>query len=87
MKTIVQLQDGDKIYEVGDRVRVKMKPNNADRPELASEHIGDIDSITKDDITIATRVGMRRIYVEHIDKIRLAAEGENFDNTWEFEEE
>ena len=87
MKTIVQLQDGDNVYEVGDRVRVKLKPNNPDRPNLASEHIGDIDSITKDGITISTHVGMRHIYVEHIDKIRLAAEGENFDNTWEFEEE
>ncbi len=83
---IAQLRDEDNIYEIGDRVRVKLKPNNPDRPELASEHIGDIDNITKDYITIATCVGMRNIYIEHIDKIRFAAAGEDFDNTWEFEE-
>lgn len=71
-------------YEIGDRVRVKMKPRDANKPELASEYIGWIDDITEATVCVSTDVGVRKLLVQHIDKIRFAAENENFDNKWEF---
>jgi hypothetical protein len=83
---IVQIiiDENNNTYEIGNRVRVKMKPSNIDRPELASEHIGYIDDIKEGIIDVATAVGIRCLYVEHIDRIRLAAADENFDNQWDF---
>ena len=84
--TIIQIVTDEKnnIYEIGDRVRVKMNPRNIDKPELASEYIGCIDDIKEDAIDVATNVGVRHLYVKDIDKIRLAAENETFDNKWDF---
>jgi hypothetical protein len=80
----IVIDENNNSYEIGDRVRVKMKPRNIDRPELASEHIGDIDDVKEGVICVSTAVGMRHLYVEHVDKIRLAAADENFDNQWNF---
>ena len=84
--TIIQIvtDENNNVYDIGDRVRIKMKPSNADKPELANEHIGWIEDITEEAIYLATAVGVRKLYVEHIDKIRLASDGENFDNKCEF---
>ena len=83
---IVQIiiDENNNAYEIGNRVRIKMKPHNADKPEWTSEYIGYIDDIKEDVIDIATAVGVRHLSVERIDKIRLAAEDESFDNQWDF---
>ena len=84
--SVIQLviDEDNHYYEIGDRVRIKMKPRDVNRPEMASEHIGYIDDIKEDSIIVATAVGVRRLYIQHIDKIRIASEDENFDNKWDF---
>ena len=41
IKTIVikSLMDGNNLYEIGSYARVKMYPNNLDRPQLHNEYI------------------------------------------------
>lgn len=76
----IAIDEDNNTYEIGDRVRVKMKPIDVKQ----SEYIGYIDDITEDMVYVATNVGVRNLLVDRIDKIRLAAEDENFDNQWEF---
>ena len=80
----IVIDENNNSYEIGNRVRVKMKPSNAEMPEWANEYIGWIDDITEDAVIVATTVGMRRLDVNRIDKIRFAAEDESFDNKWDF---
>ncbi len=87
IKTIIVqivIDENNNSYEIGNRVRVKMKPRNIDRPEWANEYLGYIDDIKEDIVSVATAVGVRHLDVDHIDKIRLAAADENFDNQWDF---
>lgn len=78
------IDDDNNAYDIGDRVRVKMKPRNAEQPELASEYIGYIDDIKEGVVDVCTDVGVRRLDVNRIDKIRFAADDEDFNNTWDF---
>ena len=80
----IVIDENNNSYEIGNRVRIKMKPRNIEMPEWANEYIGYIDNIGDDAVIVATTVGMRRLDVNRIDKIRFAAEDENFDNKWEF---
>lgn len=84
IRTIIQLEDGKNIYNVNDKVRVKMKSEN---PERASEYIGTIGGIHEHFITLNFSYNMtNNIEVDKIDRIRLAREGEDFNNTWNFDD-
>lgn len=80
----IVIDEDNNSYEIGNRVRVKMKPRDVKQPELASEYIGFIDDITEDMVYVATNVGVRNLLVNRIDKIRFAANDEDFNNTWDF---
>lgn len=84
VKTIIQLEDGKNIYNVNDRIRVKMKSEN---PKRASEYIGIIGGIHERFITLNFSYNMtKNIEVDKIDRIRFARDGESFDNTWNFDD-
>ena len=83
VQTIIQLIDGENIYKIGDKVRVKMQSDNPDR---ANEYIGTISSIHEKFFGIDTGYMIRNIEVRKIDRIRLARDGESFDNTWDFDD-
>lgn len=80
---IVQLEDGENIYKVNDRVRIKMKSDN---PERAREYIGFIDDINDKFVTMDCGIAMRQLKIIEIDRIRFARNGETFDNTWNFDD-
>lgn len=83
--TIVkQIDDGKNIYHIGDCVRVKMLPRNPDRPQLASEYIGEIVDIATTTFTLDCIVDNAKIIVSRIDKMRFAELTEDFENTPEF---
>ena len=81
---IKQIEDENNIYRIGDWVRVKMQPRNPDRPQLASEFIGEIIDITATTFTLDCIVDNAEINVYQIDKMRFADKMEDFDNTPEF---
>lgn len=83
---IIQYVTDDRFeYQVGDRVRVKMKPKDEDELEWASEYIGIISDIRKDMIALDVP-HLERYYlpVQNIDRMRFAEPNETFENTWEF---
>jgi len=86
VRTVIvqQLEDGENIYHKGDRVRVKMKPRNKDKPEKANEYIGEIVHIADGAIFLHIGIDTRLLDVNNIDKMRFAALNETFDNTWDF---
>lgn len=80
--TIVkQIEDGENIYHIGDWVRVLMQPRNPDRPQLASEFIGEIVDITATTFTLDCIIDNAEINVYKIDRMRFAKPTEDFDNT------
>lgn len=83
IKTLIQIEDGENIYKVGDKVRIKMKSEN---PERANEYIGTIHSIHEHFIDLRCDYMDRTLEINKIDKIRLARDGETFDNTWNFDD-
>ena len=86
IKTIViaQVCDGENLYTKGNRVRIKMKPRDENKPEQFSEYIGDIVHITNDAILLDIGIDTRLLDVNNIDKMRFAHHDETFYNTWDF---
>lgn len=82
---IIQIEDGDNIYKIGDSVRVKMKPSNPEKPEWANEYIGNIIDIKQGVVVIDAKICTRELPVEQIDRMRFAKIGESFENTWNFD--
>lgn len=88
IRTKIQIEDADKVYNIGDTVRIKMKPRYPDKPELASEYIGKIIDI-KDNLIILYIDDLdytKEINVNNIDRMRLARDGEDFNNTFNFDD-
>lgn len=83
VKALIQLEDGENIYKIGDKVRIKMESDN---PERANEYIGTIKNIHEYFISIDSGHMIRSIEVSKIDRIRFARDGETFDNTWDFDD-
>jgi hypothetical protein len=82
---IVQYVTDDRFeYKVGDMVRVKMRPKDKLKPELASEYIGRIADIRKGFIALMIHGESKYLSVNAIDKIRWVEPDETFENTWEF---
>lgn len=82
---IIQVEDGDNIYKIGDFVRVKMKPSDPAKPEWCNEYIGNIIDIKQGSIIVDAKICTRELPVEQIDKMRFARDGESFENTWNFD--
>ena len=81
---IQHVTDGTYEYQIGDRVRVKLKPKDKFKPELASEYIGKIVDIRKGFIALMIHGESKYLSVDDIDKMRWAGPDETFDNTWDF---
>ena len=77
--------DGMEFFE-GSRVRILMKPNNPNRPDLANEYIGIIYKIEADYFELLDGYDFRAIITEDIDRMRLTKENETFANTWNFDD-
>lgn len=86
IKIIIQIEDADKVYNIGDTVRIKMKPRYPDRP--ASEYIGEIIDIKTGLIILYFKdlKEKKEIDITKIDKMRLTRIGENFENTFNFDD-
>lgn len=86
IKTVIiqHLTDGENIYRKGDRVRVKMKPRDKDRPERANEYIGEIMHIAENHILLNIKIDTRLLDVNNIDRIRFAIPDETFIDAWNF---
>ena len=82
---IQHVTDGTYEYQIGDKVRIKMKPKDPFKPEWADEYIGVIYDIRKDMIALdIPHLEQRYLPVCDIDKMRWAEPDETFENTWEF---
>lgn len=86
IKTVIitQIHDGKNTYRKGDRVRIKMKPQDVHRPERASEYIGLIAHIADGCVFLNIGIDTRLLEVNNIDIMRFAALNETFDNKWNF---
>ena len=89
---VVRVEDGNNIYNVGNRVRVLMKAL-AEHKE-GYEYIGKIIDIQEKFMVVDTsRKGYKLdtdldyvvLYYTGIDKMRFAKEDEDFNNTWNFD--
>lgn len=74
-----------KAYKIGDRVRVLKKKSNPNRP--ASEYIGTIQSINEKNVVFVIDGDIETLELEKIDKMRIAKAGENFYNTFNFDDD
>lgn len=72
-------------YKIGDRVRVLKKKSNPNRS--ASEYIGTIQSINEKSFVLIVEGDENIIELEKIDRIRIAKAGENFFNTFNFDDD
>ena len=89
---IVRVEDGDNIYNVGDRVRVLMRPLTGHK--FGYEYIGKIVDIQELFMMIDTynenyQINSNDYVVIHykgIDKMRFARDEENFNETWDFDD-
>lgn len=86
IRTRIEIEDADKVYFIGDTVRIKMKPRYPDKPQLASECIGKIIDIKDDLIILNVDDYIKKINVNNIDRMRLARDGEDFNNTFNFDD-
>ena len=80
---IVQLEDGENIYKISDKVRVKMKSEN---PKRANEYIGEIIDIHQKYFRLNCDGYIVEPLVDKIDRIRFARDKETFDNTFNFDD-
>lgn len=83
IRTCIHLEDGENIYKINDKIRVKMKSEN---PERANEYIGTILNIHEFFIVLNCDYMTYHIDADKIDRIRFARDGETFDNTWNFDD-
>lgn len=80
---IVQVVDENNIYNIGDKVRVLMKP--LDGHKGGYEYIGKIMDIQEGFMTINNDDDNCLVLpFGSIDRMRFAKENENFLNTWNF---
>ena len=92
-KVVIQVVDGDNVYEVGSRVRVLMKALTGHKSGY--EYIGKIVDIQEqfmvvdtsaDGCKIDTAVDYVVLHYKSINKMRFAKVGEDFMNTWNFDD-
>lgn len=83
---IVRVIHDRTIFEENDYARIKMKPSDPKRPDLASEYIGFILDIQNGVILFDCDGIKFNLWVDEIDKMRHANPKENFINTPNFED-
>ena len=82
---IIQVEDGTNVYNVGDKVRVLM--NVLDGHNGGYEYIGRIVDIQETFMTIDNSdFDYKELHYSDIDRMRFARDGENFINTWHFDD-
>lgn len=81
---VIQLKVDNDVYVVGDKVRVLMKALNGHKSGY--EYIGKIVDIQESFMTIGNSDGFQVLHYQGIDKMRFAKDGEDFMNTWNFED-
>lgn len=90
---VIQVDDGNNIYNVGDKVRVLMKALTGH--SKGYEYIGKIMDIQEAFMTVdVSDEGSKEnptlnyvvLHYRSIDKMRFAKEDENFTNTWNFDD-
>lgn len=90
---VIQIEDGNNIYNIGDKVRVLMKTLNGHKNGY--EYIGKIVDIQKTFMTVNTcdegskenpTLDYAVLHYQSIDKMRLARNDEDFTNTWNFDD-
>lgn len=82
---IVRVKDGNNIYNVGDNVRVLMKA--LDGHKKGYEYIGKIVDIQETFMTINNvDCDCEVLHYQSIDRMRFARAGEDFMNTWNFDD-
>lgn len=89
---VVRIEDGNNVYNVGDRVRVLMKALTEHKEGY--KYIGKIVDIQEKFMVVDTcekgcKLDIDLDYVvlhyASIDKMRFAKEDEDFNNTWNFD--
>lgn len=92
-EVIIQIKDENNVYNVGDKIRVLMKP--LAKHKEGYEYIGKIVDIQEKFMVIDTcdkgcKIMPDLDYVVlhyiSVDKMRLAKDNENFNNTWNFDD-
>ena len=82
---IIQIKDGNNVYNVGDKVRVLMKALTGHKNGY--EYIGEIIDIQETFMTINNSdYDFKVLHYQSIDKMRFARDGEDFTNTWNFDD-
>lgn len=90
---IIQVVDGNNVYHVGDKVRVLMKALNGH--SKGYEYIGKIVDVQETFMTVDTyNEGSKEnptldfvvLHYQSIDRMRFARDGEDFTNTWNFDD-
>ena len=89
---VVRIEDGNNVYEVGNKVRVLMKALTGQKEGY--EYIGKIVDIQKQFMVVDTSnngckydtvVDYVVLLYTNINKMRIAKDGEDFNNTWNFD--
>ncbi len=82
---VMRVEDGNSIYNVGDKVRVLMKALTGHKSGY--EYIGKIIDIQETFMTINNSdYDFKVLHYQSIDKMRFARDGEDFTNTWNFDD-
>lgn len=90
---VISVDDGKDLYNVGDKVRVLMKALTGHKSGY--EYIGKIMDIQEQFMVIDTYdEGCKHnptldyvvLHYRSIDKMRIARDGEDFTNTWNFDD-
>ena len=82
---VIQLKVDDNVYVVGDKVRVLMKA--LDGHKSGYEYIGKIVDIQETFMTISNSdYDFKVLNYANIDKMRHIKDGEDFNNTWNFDD-
>ena len=81
---VVRVEDGNNVYNMGDKVRVLMKP--LIEHKNGYEYIGKIMDIQENFMTVDTNLDLQVLHYASIDRMRFARDNENFENTWNFDD-
>lgn len=82
---VMRVEDGNNVFNVGDKVRILMKALTGH--QSGYEYIGKIIDIQETFMMISNSdYDFKVLHYGSIDKMRFARDGEDFTNTWDFDE-